>query len=50
MAVRDRIDMLLDRQREGALTQDDREELDCYEALDDHFSLLNRLVRNQHSG
>ena len=46
-AVQQRIEHLLDLQREGALTDADRDELDCYEALDDHCSLLNRLTRNQ---
>ncbi len=49
-AVQQRVEHLLDLQREGALTDADREELDCYEALDDHFSLLNRLTRNQQQG
>lgn len=46
-AVQARIEALLDLQKEGVLSAADREELECYEALDDHFSLLNRLVRNQ---
>jgi hypothetical protein len=49
-AVQQRVEHLLDLQREGALSDADREELDCYEALDDHFSLLNRLTRNQLRG
>jgi hypothetical protein len=49
-AVQRRIEHLLDLQRDAALTDADREELDCYEALDDHFSLLNRLTRNQLGG
>lgn len=44
--VQRRIEQLLDLQRDGMLTATDRDELDCYEALDDHFSLLNRLTRN----
>jgi hypothetical protein len=50
VAVQQRIEHLLDLQREGAFTDADRDELDCYETLDDHFSLLNRLTRNQHRG
>lgn len=46
-AVQQRIEHLLDLHREGVLTDADRDELDCYEALDDHCSLLNRLTRNQ---
>lgn len=49
-AVQQRIEALLERNRDGALSDAEREELDCYEALDDHFSLLNRLVRNQRRG
>jgi hypothetical protein len=48
--LQQRIATLLDQQREGALTVAEREELDCYGALDDHFSLLNRLARNQPQG
>lgn len=49
-AVQERIEALLERGREGSLTAAEHEELDCYEALDDHFSLLNRLVRKQRQG
>lgn len=49
-AVQARIEALIDREREGELTADERDELDGYEALDDHFSLLNRLARNQQHG
>lgn len=45
-SVQARIEALLDAQQERALTTPEREELDCYEALEDHFSLLNRLARN----
>ena len=40
------MDALIDREREGVLSADERDELDGYEALDDHFSLLSRLARN----
>ena len=49
-AVQQRVEHLLERSRAGGLSDADREELDCYEALDDHFSLLNRLTRNQLGG
>lgn len=48
--VQKRIGELIDRQREGVLTEAEIEELDLYEALDDHFSLINRLARNQREG
>lgn len=48
--VQARVEALIDRQREGVLTETEAEELDLYEALDDHFSLINRLARNQREG
>ena len=45
-AVPARIEALIDREREGVRSADERDELDGYEALDDHFSQLNRLARN----
>lgn len=44
--VEGRIEALLAMMRAGTLSDAEREELDAYEALDDHLSLLNRLARN----
>jgi hypothetical protein len=44
-AVQARIEALLEKQR-VALTSEDEEELDAYEAMDDYISLVNRTVRN----
>lgn len=49
-SVQARIEELVDRQRDGTLTTNEAEELDSYEALDDHLSLLNRLARNPQRG
>lgn len=45
--VQERIEVLLAKQREGALTTEEVEEFDLYEEIDDYLSFLNRLVRNQ---
>ena len=45
-AVQARVEALLERPREGLITDAEREELDGYEALDDHLGLVNRLVRD----
>ncbi|NJL01264.1 MAG: hypothetical protein HC910_12165 [Spirulinaceae cyanobacterium SM2_1_0] len=44
--VQARIEELLDRQREMALTASEVRELDAYGEIDDYLSLINRLVRN----
>lgn len=44
--VEGRIEALLSKMRAGSLSDAERAELDGYEALDDHLSLLNRLARN----
>jgi hypothetical protein len=44
-AVQARIEALLEKQR-IAITSEDEEELDAYEAMDDYISLVNRTVRN----
>jgi hypothetical protein len=44
--IQGRIEELLEKQAEDALSQDDERELDRYEALDEFLSLVNRLVRN----
>ncbi|MEW6207603.1 MAG: hypothetical protein AB1631_04500 [Acidobacteriota bacterium] len=46
LAVRERIEELLDKQRESKLTADEEQELDRYEEVDDYLSFLNRLSRN----
>ena len=45
-AVQDRVEMLLRKQQEGELTEEEAEELDRYEEIDDYLSFLNRVVRN----
>ncbi len=46
IAVRQRIEELLDKQRESKLSEDEEQELDRYEEVDDYLSFLNRLSRN----
>lgn len=41
-----RIEALLIKQKESALTSEEEKELDQYEKLDDYLSLVNRMVRN----
>ncbi len=41
-----RIEQLLDKQREEKLTDLEETELDRYEEIDDYLSFLNRLTRN----
>ncbi|MGH9846071.1 MAG: hypothetical protein ACREEM_45805 [Blastocatellia bacterium] len=45
-SVQDRIESLLDKQREANLTSTEEEELQQYEEVDDYLSFLNRLIRN----
>jgi hypothetical protein len=45
-AVQSRIETLLEKQQIAAMTPEDEEELDAYEAMDDYISLVNRTVRN----
>lgn len=45
-SVQARVEALLDRQREGLLSDAERDELDGYEILDDHLALVNRLARD----
>jgi hypothetical protein len=45
-AVQARIEALLEKQQIAAMTAEDEEELDAYEAMDDYISLVNRTVRN----
>ncbi len=45
-SVQNRIEMLLQKQRESELTREEEEELDQYEDIDDYLSFVNRVVRN----
>jgi len=45
-AVQERIERLLDRQKQNALSEEENQELDRYEEMDDYLSHLNRVVRN----
>jgi uncharacterized protein YnzC (UPF0291/DUF896 family) len=45
--VQERIELLLNKQQAGTLTEEEAEEVDRYEEIDDYLSFLNRLVRNQ---
>jgi hypothetical protein len=44
--VMERIETLLAKQKEVALTKEEENELDKYEELDDYLSLINRMIRN----
>ena len=44
--VQERIESLLDKQHELALTAAEEQELQQYEEVDDYLSFLNRLTRN----
>ncbi len=44
--VQERIEALLTKQKEFALTSEEEKELDEYEELDDYLSLVNRTIRN----
>src|SRR5438105_4429901 len=45
-SAQERIESLLHKQRETALTAAEEAELQNYEELDDYLSYLNRLIRN----
>jgi len=45
-AAQDKIESLLDKQRESSLTANEEIELQKYEEVDDYLSYLNRLIRN----
>ena len=45
-AIQERIEELLDKQRDSRLTEAEESELRQYEEIDDYLSFLNRLVRN----
>jgi phosphoglycerate-specific signal transduction histidine kinase len=44
--VQERIETLLDKQREQTIAPNETEELQQYEQVDDYLSFLNRLIRN----
>ncbi len=44
--VQERIELLLDKQRESQLTKHESQELDLYEEVDDYLSFVNRTIRN----
>ncbi len=44
--VQDRIESLLDKQRDSSLTKSETQELDLYEEVDDYLSFVNRTIRN----
>jgi hypothetical protein len=46
-AIRNRISELLAKQQDSFLDADEELELDSYEAIDDYFSVVNRIARNQ---
>jgi hypothetical protein len=45
-AAQDRIEDLLQKQKNSSLTTDEEQELQQYEDVDDYLSYLNRLTRN----
>jgi hypothetical protein len=44
--LQNRIEELLTKQQETALTPEEISELDCYEEVDDYLSFVNRTLRN----
>lgn len=44
--AQERIENLLDKNRQNSLTDSEKTELDRYEEIDDYLSFLNRLTRN----
>jgi hypothetical protein len=45
-AVQERIELLVRKQREDALSEQEHEELANYEEIDEYLSFLNRITRN----
>jgi len=45
-SVQARIEELLVKERGVGLTAEEKEELDCYEEIDDFLSFINRVIRN----
>jgi uncharacterized protein YnzC (UPF0291/DUF896 family) len=46
ITIQNRINELLAKQQDNALSNDEEQELDCYEEIDDYLSLVNRTMRN----
>jgi hypothetical protein len=44
--VQTRIELLIAKQQDEVLSQEEEEELNCYEEVDDYLSFVNRMVRN----
>lgn len=44
--VLERIETLIAKQKESALTNEEEKELDEYKELDDYLTLVNRIIRN----
>lgn len=44
--VQNRIEELLDKQKETSLNAEEERELDAYEEIDDYLSFVNRTLRN----
>ncbi len=49
-SVQERVDKLLNKERESGLSAQEAEEFDRYEEIDDYLSFLNRLVRDIFQG
>ena len=44
--AQERVENLLDKNKQNSLTDSEKTELDRYEEIDDYLSFLNRLTRN----
>ena len=45
-SIQSRVETLLQREKEGLLTAEEKAELDSYEEIDDYLSFINRVARN----
>jgi len=45
-SVQNRIETLLDKQKESPLSAEEEQELDSYEEIDDYLSFVNRTISN----
>jgi len=45
-AVQNRIESLVNKERDASLSADEAQELEQYEAIDDYLSFTNRILRN----
>ncbi len=45
-SIQARIERLLLKGQEAGFTTEEKEELDCYEEVDDYLSFINRVIRN----